>query len=137
MSDDAPLAAGPDAMKPATAAKKLGIYLPAAPASFRDNAVTRERFQELQSEPPEWLLDLRRNGPHPRDVVARKLGVSASGLARAGVSEALTSQQIVTLLANPPEWLVRERATQAAVRSENARVNQVNAEKAEKRPADA
>ncbi|WP_344792223.1 DUF5997 family protein [Gryllotalpicola daejeonensis] len=117
-------------MKPATAAKKLGIYLPAAPESFQQNALTRAEFQELQSNPPEWLVELRLNGPHPRDVVARKLGVSASGLARAGVTEALTTGEISALLGSPPEWLVRERATQAAVRAENARVNQARAEKA-------
>jgi hypothetical protein len=130
MNDVTPIGAGPDAMKPATAAKKLGIYLPAAPASFRENAVTREQFQALQSDPPEWLTELRRHGPHPREVVARKLGVSTSGLARSGVTEALTTEEILKLLAKPPEWLVRERATQAGVRAENARVNQRNAERA-------
>lgn len=129
MSDTNPTGAGPAAMKPATAAKKLGIYLPAAPSSFRDHALTREQFAALQSEPPQWLVDLRLHGPHPRDVVARKLGVSASGLARAEVTEALTTDQILQLLAKPPEWLVRERATQAAVRAENARVNQSKASK--------
>jgi hypothetical protein len=130
MSDNAPVPAGPDAMKPATAAKKLGIYLPAAPESFRENAVTRTQFQELQANPPEWLTELRLKGPHPREVVARKLGVSASGLSRAGITEALTTAEITALLQSPPEWLVRERATQAAVRAENARVKQARAEKA-------
>jgi len=130
MSDSAPRPAGPDAMKPATAAKKLGIYLPAAPESFQAGALTRAEFQELQSNPPEWLVELRRNGPHPRDVVARKLGVSTSGLARGGVTEALTTAEITALLQSPPEWLVRERATQAAVRAENARVKEARAEKA-------
>lgn len=130
MSDNAPRPAGPDAMKPATAAKKLGIYLPAAPASFRESAVTRAEFQRLQSDPPEWLVELRLNGPHPRDVVARKLGVSVSGLARGGVDEALTTSEITALLQSRPEWLVRERATQAAVRAENARVKQQKTEKA-------
>ncbi|MCL2516133.1 MAG: DUF5997 family protein [Microbacteriaceae bacterium] len=122
-------------MKPATAAKKLGIYLPATPASFQANAISRAEFAELQSNPPEWLVELRLNGPHPRDVVARKLGVSASGLARAEVTDALTTAQIQDLLAAPPQWLVRERSTQAAVRAENARVNQQNAEKAARRDA--
>ncbi|NKX51928.1 hypothetical protein HER39_15415, partial [Arthrobacter deserti] len=36
-------------MKPATAAKKLGIYLPAAPQEFQDNPVSRAEFNELQS----------------------------------------------------------------------------------------
>jgi hypothetical protein len=119
---------GPGAMKPATAAKKLGVYLPATPESFRESAVTREQFAALQSEPPEWLVTLRLQGPHPREVVARKLGVSTSGLTRGGVTDALTTAQIQSLLAGPPEWLVRERATQAAVRAENARVKQARAE---------
>lgn len=119
---------GPGAMKPETAAKKLGVYLPATPESFRASAVTRERFAALQADPPAWLVDLRRDGPHPRDVVARKLGVSASGLARAGVTDALTTAQIRELLAAPPQWLIRERATQAAVRAENARIKQQRAD---------
>jgi hypothetical protein len=84
----------------------------------------------LQSEPPQWLTDLRRDGPHPRDVVARKLGVSTSGLARAGVTDALTTAEIRDLLASPPAWLVKERATQAAVRAENARMKKQRAERA-------
>lgn len=128
MSDQ--LQPGPGAMKPATAAKKLGVYLPATPEDFQASAITREQFAALQSDPPEWLVELRLNGPHPRDVVARKLGVSTSGLARADVTDALTTEQIRTLLAAPPEWLVRERATQAAVRAENARVKQQKADDA-------
>ena len=136
MSDSAPVPAGPDAMKPATAAKKLGIHLPSTPESFQANAVTRAEFLALQSSPPEWLVELRLNGPHPREVVARKLGVSVSGLARAEVTDALTTAQIADLLAAPPAWLVRERSTQAAVRAENARVNQRNAERTARRTAD-
>ena len=120
---------GPGAMKPETAAKKLGVYLPATPEEFRSSAITRERFAALQSEPPQWLTDLRRDGPHPRDVVARKLGVSTSGLARGGVEDALTTAEIRDLLASPPAWLVKERATQAAVRAENARVKKQRAER--------
>lgn len=121
---------GPNAMKPATAAKKLGIYLPAAPESFRTGGVTRAEFLELQSNPPEWLAELRRTGPHPRDIVARKLGVSTSGLTRGGVTEPLTTAEITALLVAPPAWLVRERATQAAVRAENARLKAERAARA-------
>ena len=52
-------------MKPQTAAKKLGIYLPATPEEFQNTALTHQEFVELQSNPPEWLTNLRRNGPHP------------------------------------------------------------------------
>ncbi|SDH25656.1 hypothetical protein SAMN04515691_2515 [Leifsonia sp. 98AMF] len=123
-------------MKPATAAKKLGIYLPAAPDDFRDREISRTELDALNAEPPEWLQTLRAEGPHPRDVVARKLGVSNSGLARGGVTEALTTAQIKDLLADPPQWLVDERATQAAVRAENARVKQRDAERAARRAAE-
>lgn len=123
-------------MKAATAAKKLGIYLPAAPEDFRDREISRTELDALNAEPPEWLRTLRAEGPHPRDVVARKLGVSNSGLARGGVTEALTTAQIKDLLADPPEWLVAERATQAAVRAENARVKQRDAERAARRAAE-
>lgn len=88
-------------MKPATVAKKLGIYLPATPQEFQDSSISREEFNELQSNPPEWLAELRRNGPHPRPVVAQKLNISISGLARGGVEEALTTAEITELLQTP------------------------------------
>ncbi len=119
-------------MKATTAAKKLGIYLPAAPEEFREREISRTELDELTANPPEWLSALRAEGPHPRDVVAHKLGVSNSGLARGGVEEALTTAQIKELLAAPPEWLVAERATQAAVHAENARVKARNAERAQR-----
>ncbi|WP_138417124.1 DUF5997 family protein [Sinomonas gamaensis] len=122
----------PQSMKPATAAKKLGIYLPAAPPEFQEGEVSREQLDELQSNPPEWLAELRRNGPHPRPVVAQKLNVTISGLARAGVTEALTTQEISDLLQNRPQWLVDERANMAAVRDEQKRIRDAAAEKATK-----
>lgn len=96
-------------MKPATAAKKLGVYLPATPEEFQSSPLSRADLDALRADPPGWLADLRRNGPFPRDVVAQKLGVSRSGLARAGVTEALDADQIGVLLSDPPEWLVHER----------------------------
>ncbi len=120
-------------MKPETAAKKLGILLSAAPEEFRDGPVTRATLDELQADPPEWLQVLRREGPHPRQEVARKLGVSNSGLARAGIDEPLTTAQIQDLLAEMPEWLSAERSTQAAVRAENRRVKERDAERAARR----
>lgn len=109
-------------MKPITAAAKLGIYLPAAPEEFQSTPITREELDDLRNDPPEWLVELRRNGPFPRDVVAQKLGVSKSGLARGGVTEALTHDEIGELLANPPGWLVDERETHRKVLEEEARL---------------
>ncbi|MFI7388283.1 DUF5997 family protein [Streptomyces sp. NPDC049813] len=120
-------------MKPATAAKKLGVYLEATPAEFREGVVSRSELSALQTEPPQWLVDLRANGPHPRPVVAEKLGVSIAGLARGGVTEPLTTEQIAALKDENPEWLQKERATQAEVRKENVRVKKLHAEQAEKR----
>jgi hypothetical protein len=120
-------------MKPATAAKKLGVYLEATPAEFQEGVVSRAELNALQTAPPEWLQELRRNGPHPRPVVAAKLGVSIAGLARGGVSEALTTEQIEALRTEDPEWLRRERATQAEVRKEGERIKEKNAERAAKR----
>ncbi len=117
-------------MKPATAAKKLGVYLDATPADFREGVVSRAELNALQSDPPQWLRDLRRDGPHPRPVVAAKLGVSIAGLARGGVTEALTTEQIEALKEQRPEWLERERATQAEVRKETARLKKRDAERA-------
>jgi hypothetical protein len=109
-------------MKPATAALKLDVYLPATPREFQDGLVSREELDELQRNPPQWLTDLRRNGPHPRSVVAARLRVSNSGLARGGIMEPLTTEQIAALIADPPEWLTRERATQTEVVREQRRL---------------
>ncbi|GAA0280874.1 DUF5997 family protein [Streptomyces polychromogenes] len=119
-------------MKPATAAKKLGVYLEATPAEFQEGVVSRTELNALQAEPPAWLVELRRNGPHPRPVVASKLGVSIAGLARGGVTEALTTEQIEALKQDNPEWLQKERATQAEVRKEAVRIKEKQAEKAQK-----
>ena len=120
-------------MKPATAAKKLGVYLEATPAEFQEGVVSRTELNALQADPPEWLRDLRRNGPHPRPVVAAKLGVSIAGLARGGVTEPLTTEQIEALKQESPEWLEQERATQAEVRKEAARIKELHKEQQEKR----
>ncbi|MFJ4858061.1 MULTISPECIES: DUF5997 family protein [unclassified Streptomyces] len=119
-------------MKPATAAKKLGVYLEATPAEFQEGVVSRAELAALQSDPPEWLRELRRNGPHPRPVVAAKLGVSISGLARGGVTDALTTEQIEALKQDDPGWLRKERATQAEVRKETVRIKERNAERSGK-----
>ncbi|CAL9644539.1 DUF5997 family protein [Streptomyces sp. NPDC090994] len=119
-------------MKPATAAKKLGVYLDATPTEFQEGTVSRAELNALQTDPPQWLRDLRRDGPHPRPVVAAKLGVSIAGLRRGGVDDALTTEQIEALKQEDPEWLRRERATQAEVRKETARVKKLHAERAER-----
>jgi hypothetical protein len=118
----------PQTMKPATAAKKLGVYLEATPADFQEGVVSRDELNTLQTDPPEWLRDLRRNGPHPRSVIAAKLRVSISGLARAGITEALTTDQVEALKAENPDWLERERALQAEVRTEEARMKATKSE---------
>jgi hypothetical protein len=115
-------------MKAATAAKKLGIYLPATPEAFQNSDISRTELAALVETPPEWLATLQKDGPHPRQVVAAKLGISIAGLARAGVTDPLTTAQIKQLLAAPPAWLVRERATQARVRSEKIRIKARDAE---------
>lgn len=122
-------AKSPQTMKPATAAQKLGLYLPATPDTFQQEPVTREQLNSYLADPPQWMVDLRKNGPHPRPVVAQKLGVSNAGLARGGVTEPLTSAEISELLKSPPEWLVKERAIHAEVNEENARVKAVKAYK--------
>ncbi|MFH9245580.1 DUF5997 family protein [Streptomyces lydicus] len=118
-------------MKPATAAKKLGVYLEATPAEFQEGVVSRSELNALQADPPEWLRELRRNGPHPRPVVAAKLGISISGLTRGGVTEPLTTEQIDALKDEGPEWLERERATQAEVRKEAQRLKEKKAKDTE------
>ncbi|MFF1819874.1 DUF5997 family protein [Kribbella sp. NPDC058245] len=109
-------------MKPATAAKKLDIYLPATPAEFQEGFISREELTALQNDPPEWLQELRKSGPHPRSVVAARLGVSISGLARAGVTDALTTDDIDAIREDNPDWLEHERGIQADVLAEAARL---------------
>jgi len=117
----------PQLMKPATAAQKLGVYLPATPEAFQTSDITRAELNELTANPPEWLVELRANGPHPRSVVAGKLGVSNAGLARSGITDALSTAEIQELLKAPPAWLVEERATQAEVRDEKQRIKERDA----------
>jgi hypothetical protein len=100
-------------LKPATAAEKLGVYLPATPEEFRATPISRDGLQALQADPPAWLVELRREGPHPRSETARRLGVSNSALARAGVSDAMTTAEIHALLDDRPEWLIAEREKHA------------------------
>ncbi|SFF24771.1 hypothetical protein SAMN05216251_11086 [Actinacidiphila alni] len=119
-------------MKPATAAKKLGVYLQATPADFQEGVVSRTELNALQADPPAWLVELRRNGPHPRPVVAAKLGVSIAGLARGGVTEALTTEEIDALKRDEPEWLTHERAVQAGVRKEAVRIKEKHAAEADR-----
>ncbi|MFF3838823.1 DUF5997 family protein [Streptomyces sp. NPDC001930] len=117
-------------MKPATAAKKLGVYLEATPAEFQEGVVSRTELNELQANPPAWLQELRKNGPHPRPVVAQRLGISIAGLARGGITDPLTTEQIEELRQELPEWLQKERATQAEVRKETVRIKERDAERA-------
>ena len=112
-------------MKPSTAALKLDVYLPATPQEFQDAMVSREELDEMQRNPPQWLADLRRDGPHPRNVVAARLRVSNSGLARGGITEPLTTEQIAALAADPPAWLTRERETHAENKREERRLQQL------------
>lgn len=111
-------------MKPQTAASKLGVHLPATPEEFQRSALTRDELEQLRSDPPAWLVELRRNGPFPRDVVAQKLGISRAGLARAGLPDAMTADEIGALLAAPPPELLKERRTQAAVIAEKERLKE-------------
>ncbi|MDX2562021.1 DUF5997 family protein [Streptomyces sp. NPDC087219] len=120
-------------MKPATAAKKLGVYLEATPAEFQEGVVSRTELNELQANPPAWLQELRKNGPHPRPVVAQRLGISIAGLARGGITDPLTTEQIEELRQELPEWLQKERATQAEVRKETVRIKERDAERAARR----
>lgn len=105
-------------MKPLTAAKKLGIYLPACPEEFQNSDLTHDQFVELQSNPPEWLAQLRREGPHPRPEVARRLGITITALKKNDMDKPLTTADIKALLADQPEWLAAARESLAKQRAE-------------------
>lgn len=125
----------PQTMKATTAAKKLGVHLPATPQEFQDGEITREEFNTLQSNPPQWLVELRTNGPHPRPVVAARLGVSIAALARGGHSDPLTTEEITELREEDSAWLQKERAIADEVRAEEDRVKERD-EKLAKKAAD-
>lgn len=103
-------------MKPLTAAKKLGIHLPATPASFQEASLSHEEFVALQEHPPEWLVELRRVGPHPRPEVARKLGITITALKKNDMDRPLTTAEIKALLEDQPEWLRAARTSLAEER---------------------
>ena len=111
-----------------TAAKKLDVYLPATPPEFQQNPTTRAELTALLADPPQWLQDLRKNGPHPKNLVAAKLGVSIAGLARGGITEALTSAQINELIEQMPAWLVTERENYQSVLTEQRRLKAARAD---------
>ena len=117
-------------MKPATAAKKLDVYLPATPAEFQENPTTRAELAALLADPPQWLKDLRKDGPHPKNLVAAKLSISIAGLARGGVTEALTTEQINQLLDEKPEWLTAERKNYQEVLREQRRLKALHEDRA-------
>lgn len=120
----------PQTMKASTAAKKLGVYLPATPQEFQDSEITREEFNALQASPPEWLAELRKNGPHPRSVVAARLGVSIAALGRGGHLDPLTTEQIAEIREENSAWLQAEQATAAEVRAEEERIAERDAKAA-------
>ena len=103
-------------MRAQTAAKKLGIYLPAAPDEFQNSAISHEELRELQHNPPEWLQTLRHEGPHPRPEVAHKLGISVTALKKNDMDKLLTTAEINQLLQEQPKWLQQARATMAQAR---------------------
>lgn len=109
-----------NAMKPLTAAKKLGIYLPATPEEFQNSELSHDEFVALQQNPPQWLKELRANGPHPRPEVARKLGVTAAALKRNDMDKPLTTAEIKELLEKQPEWLREARRIKAQERQAQA-----------------
>ncbi|MCL2595815.1 MAG: DUF5997 family protein [Promicromonosporaceae bacterium] len=124
-----PVAFSQQMLKPLNAAKRLGVYLPATPAEFQATGVTRAELAELEKNPPKWLATLRREGPHPRPVVAGRLGISIAGLARGGIIDPLTTEQINELRDDPPAWLTAEREVAAKVREEEERVAKHTAKK--------
>ena len=109
-------------LKPSTASSEITWPSVAAPEDFQSRSFTREEVDELRENPPAWLVELRRNGPFPRDVIASKLGISNSGLARGGITEPLDADQVGELLADPPAWLEHERTVHRRVVAENERL---------------
>ena len=113
-------------MKPATAAKKLGVYLEATPAEFQEGVVSRAELNALQADPPEWLQELRRNGPHPRPGGRGEAGRLHRGSRPRRGHRGPHHRADRRAEAGSPEWLQQERATQAEVRKEAVRIKEKN-----------
>lgn len=118
------------AMRPQTAAKKLGIYLPAAPQEFQDGAITHAELRDLHTNPPEWLAELRRTGPYPRPIVAQKLGISVNALKKNDMDKPLNAAEVKELLENQPDWLRAARTAHADSRAESAEGSEGDVESA-------
>lgn len=118
------------AMRPQTAAKKLGIYLPAAPQEFQDGAITHAELRDLHTNPPEWLAELRRTGPYPRPIVAQKLGISVTALKKNDMDKPLNAAEVKELLENQPDWLRAARTAHADSRAESAEGSEGDVESA-------
>ncbi len=69
-------------MKPATAAKKLDVYLPATPVEFQENAITRSELAALQEDPRSGSRISARTG-RTRRTWSRRSWVSRSPASRA------------------------------------------------------
>ena len=100
------------------------------PLINQENPITRSELAALQADPPQWLEDLRKNGPHPKNLVAAKLGISIAALARNGVDDTLTTERIEQLLEEKPEWLVAERESYQEVLRAQRRLKALRADQA-------
>src|SRR5699024_4661137 len=116
------------AMRPQTAAKKLGIYLQAAPQELQEREITQADLRDLPPNPREWLTELRRTGPYPRPVVAQKLGISVTALKKNDMDKPLDAAEIKELLENQPDWLRAARTTHAESREEGKNADGKNTE---------
>ncbi|WP_347307401.1 DUF5997 family protein [Corynebacterium sp. SA-MJD20WY100] len=96
------------------------IYLPATPEEFQNGAVTHAQLRELQDNPPQWLVTLRQEGPHPRPIVAQKLGISVNAMKKNDMDRPLTTAEIKALLDEAPEWLTVARKQHAEQRARAA-----------------
>ena len=57
-----------------TTATGVAIDAGADASGFPAGLWARYSLAALQAEPPQWLQDLRKNGPHPKNLVAARLG---------------------------------------------------------------
>ena len=111
-------------MKPATAALKLDVYLPATPQEFQEGWCPARSSTNCSA--------IRRSGsstcaatvPIPATSSRPGCGCRTAGSPVAASPTPLTTAQIAALVADPPEWLIRERETHAETRREQQRLRE-------------
>ena len=96
-------------MKPATAAKKLGVYLEATPAEFREGMVTREELNALQND---RLRAERKEAEESASALLKNITAACSAVERE-MEEYMSSITLQNMIER-----IRDKESDSATRSQ-------------------